>query len=111
VIARSFDTRPAIEESLLIEGNTLNAIRFKNQISIMFNFCAECSFIFFKLGFRVMVVNVTFNNVSVMSWRSDLLVEETRVSRGNHRLAANHCQTLSHNVVSSTYRLVGFEQR
>ena len=89
MIARSFDTRPAIEESLLIEGNTFNAIRFKNQISIMFNFCAECSLhLFLKLGFRVMVVNVTFNNVSVMSWRSDLLVEETRVFRGNLRLAA-----------------------
>jgi len=47
VIARSFDTRPAIEESVLVEGNTLNAIRFKNQISIMFNFCAECSLHFF----------------------------------------------------------------
>jgi len=31
-----------------------------------------------------MVFNATFNNVSVISWGSDLLVEETRVARENH---------------------------
>jgi len=30
-------------------------------------------------GFGFMVINVTFNNISVISWRSVLLVEETRV--------------------------------
>jgi hypothetical protein len=30
--------------------------------------------------FRVMVFNVTFNNISAISWRSFLLVEETGVS-------------------------------
>jgi hypothetical protein len=30
-----------------------------------------------KLRFRFMVFNVTFNNISVISWRSVLLVEET----------------------------------
>ena len=43
-----------------------------------------------------MVFNATFNNISV------LLVEETGVTRENHRRVASHCQTLSHNVVSST---------
>jgi len=52
-----------------------------------------------------MVFNATFNNVSVISWRSILLVEETGVPGENHRSAASHCQTLSHNVVSSTPRL------
>ena len=33
---------------------------------------------------------------------SVLLMEETRVSRENHRPAASYLQTLSHNVVSST---------
>jgi hypothetical protein len=37
-------------------------------------------------------------------WWSVLLVEETRVPRENHWPAANHRQTLSHNVVSSTPR-------
>jgi hypothetical protein len=27
---------------------------------------------------RLVVVNATFKNISVVSWRSDLLVEETR---------------------------------
>ena len=51
---------------------------------------------------RVMVFNPTFNNISAISWRSVLLVEETRVPRENHRPAASHWQTLSHNVVLST---------
>jgi hypothetical protein len=37
----------------------------------------------------LMVFNATFNNISVISRRSVLLVEET----------TSHCQTLSHNVV------------
>ena len=48
-----------------------------------------------------MVFNVTFDNISVISWRSVLLVEETGE---NHRPAASHRQTLSHNIVSSTPR-------
>jgi hypothetical protein len=43
----------------------------------------------------------TFNNISAISWRSVLLVEETGE---NHRPAASHSQTLSHNVVTSTPR-------
>ena len=41
-----------------------------------------------------MVFNVTFNNISVILWRSVLLMEETGSSRRNHQLAASHCQTL-----------------
>jgi hypothetical protein len=48
--------------------------------------------------------NATFNNISVISWRSILLVVETREPGENHRLAESHPQTLSHNVVSSTPR-------
>ena len=33
----------------------------------------------------VMVFKTTFNNISVISWRSVLLVEETGVSGENHR--------------------------
>ena len=46
----------------------------------------------------------TFNNISVISWRSVLLVEETGE---NHRSVASNRHTLSHNVVSSTPRLGG----
>jgi hypothetical protein len=34
---------------------------------------------------RVMVVNAIFNNISVISWRSVLLVQETGVPRENHQ--------------------------
>jgi hypothetical protein len=44
-----------------------------------------------------MVLNATFNNISVISWRSVLLVGETR---DNHGPATS--QTLPHKVVSST---------
>ena len=38
----------------------------------------------------VMVFNTTFNNISVISWRSDLLVEEEIIVPGeNHRPAAS----------------------
>ena len=48
-----------------------------------------------KRALAVMVFNATFNNISAISWKSVLLVEET---------AASHWQPLSHNVVSSTPR-------
>ena len=47
---------------------------------------------------RVMAFNATINNISVISWRSVVLVEETGVSGENHRPATNHWQTLLHNV-------------
>jgi len=37
-----------------------------------------------------MVFNATFNNISVISWQSVFLVEETEVSQENHRPAASH---------------------
>jgi hypothetical protein len=46
--------------------------------------------------------NATYNTISAILWRSVLLVEETGVPRENYRPAAGHCQTLSHNVVSTT---------
>jgi hypothetical protein len=51
-----------------------------------------------------MVVNAAFNNISVLSWRSVLLVWETGVTGENYRSAISHSQTLSHNIVSSTLR-------
>ena len=38
-------------------------------------------------------VVATFNNISTISWRSVLLVEDTGVARENYRPAATHCQT------------------
>ena len=39
---------------------------------------------------RAMVFNVTFNNISVISCRSVLFVEETGVHRENHRPVSSH---------------------
>jgi hypothetical protein len=43
-----------------------------------------------------MVFIATFNNTTVILWRSVLLVNETGVPRENHRPVANHWQTWSH---------------
>ena len=43
-----------------------------------------------------MVFNATFKNISVISWMSVLLVEETGVPGDNHRPIASHRQTLLH---------------
>jgi hypothetical protein len=37
-----------------------------------------------RVNVRVMVFNTTFNNISAISWRSVLLVEETGVPVENH---------------------------
>ena len=49
-----------------------------------------------------MVFNTTFNNNSVISFQSVLLIEKTGEPEENKRPVTNHWQTLSHNVVSST---------
>ena len=43
-------------------------------------------------GVKIMVFNTTFNKISAtgISWRSDLLVEETRVLDDNHRPVTSH---------------------
>jgi hypothetical protein len=46
-----------------------------------------------------MFLFVCFDGVSVLSWQSVLLVEETGGPRENYRTVASHWQTLSHNVV------------
>ena len=43
-----------------------------------------------------MVFNTIFNNISVISWRSILLVEETGVPRENNGHNVSHWQILSH---------------
>ena len=50
---------------------------------------------------RVMVFNATFNNISVRSWWSVLLVEETVVP-GENQTVAKITDKLYHSIVSST---------
>ena len=44
------------------------------------------------VGVRVMIMmlNATFNNISVISWRSVLLIDETRVPGEKHQPSASH---------------------
>ena len=53
-----------------------------NMLSVMTNML--------KNRVRVMVLNTTFNNISVISWRRVLLVEETGVPGEIHRPVASH---------------------
>ena len=46
--------------------------------------------VYFGLGLCFMVFKATFNNISAISWRSVLLVEEIGVPRENYRPAASH---------------------
>jgi hypothetical protein len=57
-----------------------------------------CYFVFVCL----VVFNATYNNISVISWGSVLLVEETEGPGENHRPVASHWQNLSHNIVHLT---------
>jgi hypothetical protein len=50
----------------------------------------------------VMVFNATFNKISVISWRSVLLVEETGVHGENHRPATSHCKSNYHTITTMT---------
>jgi len=55
---------------------------------------------------KVVSSNATLNNISVILYIVTviLLMEENGSSWENHRLAASHLQTLSHNTVSSIPR-------
>jgi hypothetical protein len=48
----------------------------------------------------ILEFNATFNNISVIQWRS-VLLEEARVPRESNLPAASDFQTLSHKAVSS----------
>ena len=52
-----------------------------------------------RVRVRVLMFNATCYNISVISWRFILLVEETGKPGDNYRPAANHWQILSHNIV------------
>ena len=58
--------------------------------------------IYFDQDLGFMVFNATFNNISVISWRSVLLVDKTGVPGvpgENHRPATSHSRTLPRNVI------------
>jgi hypothetical protein len=52
-----------------------------------------------------MVFNVTFNNISAISWRSVLLAEETGVPGENHRPVASHRQTQKNYIYIQIFKI------
>jgi hypothetical protein len=64
--------------AVFIDMHSLNMLKYE-PIQII-----HVSFVWF------IVFNATFNNISVTSWQSVLLVEETRAPRENHRPVASH---------------------
>jgi hypothetical protein len=59
-------------------GRTGKTVKEKNKTKLLFIHTKQW------VRVRVMVFNATFNNISVISCRSDLLVDETRVIGENH---------------------------
>jgi hypothetical protein len=62
-----------------------------------------------RIRVRFMVFTANLNNISVISWRSILLVGDTGVPGENHRPAASQWQTLSHYVYRVHLCWEGFE--
>ena len=67
----------------------------KNSITIFLHKHQVFYFHFFspKIWFIFRLLNMTFNNISVMWWRSVLLMEVTGVPGKNHWPVTNHWQT------------------
>ena len=68
----------------------LSIVNYSTKVLVALSRLWTCSD--FGCGLWFTMSNYTFNNISVISWQSFLLVEETGVPG----------DTLSHNVVSST---------
>jgi hypothetical protein len=73
---------------MLTVKNNEKIIRFTDDllvVHLIFTLYHACCFI----GW-FMVLNATFNNISIILWQSVLLVEETGVSGENHRPVASN---------------------
>ena len=101
--------RPALSvfSALIIEVVSSS----QNFVCTIFYSILELFWWFFsnKTKVRLRAINDTLNNISVISWRSVLLVEETGVSGENHRPVASHWQTVSHNFYRVQLAWAGFK--
>ena len=73
--------------------NNGKQIKLKYYLKVMYVFIMCLSiyaFVCVCLFVCLMVFSATFNNISVISWQSVLLMEETRVPGENHRTVASH---------------------
>ena len=65
-----------------------------SQLIDLKNFCWATKIVILeRVRAWVMVFMATLNNISAISWRSVLLVEETGIPGENHRPATSHLQT------------------
>jgi hypothetical protein len=85
VDSSSFDFRPITDETASLSSllETSEEFREINHKSVRTDNSVQ-------EGVSVMVFNATLYNISAISWWSDLLVEEIRVSIENHRHGASH---------------------
>jgi hypothetical protein len=74
--ARSCKTR-AYNTVFVLTDKDQNVVIIMNTCSTWYLICTEHRT--WVYGFRLMVFNATFNNISVISWRSVLLVDETEL--------------------------------
>jgi hypothetical protein len=65
-------------------------IIFGLKAILMELFCGLYALIYLYYLMNIMVFNVTFNNISVISWRSVLLIGENGVPGENHCPGASH---------------------
>ena len=49
-----------------------------------------------------MVFKATFNNISAISWQSDLLMEETQAPEENHWPVTGSCKSNYHMITTTT---------
>jgi hypothetical protein len=104
-----FDKRTAmnacITKKIKVEFFTINGLYFYTCNIMNWKYDNK-SFLLNPL-IVTLVFSAAFNNISVISWQSVLLMEETGRPGENHRPVACYWQTLSHNAVSSTPHLNG----
>jgi len=94
LLTQNFTGVLSVNENTNILKTSFNHI-FINNIQFSILSLRFCIFVYFVLSKIIvllwfMVFNATFNNISVISWRSVLLVEETGVPRENHWPVASH---------------------
>jgi hypothetical protein len=96
---------PKVYHTVCIQWQQSILINHNNNVSIEIHYIQYSQHIYqhkhkwYSFLVWLMVFNATFNiTISAISWRSVLLVEETRGPGENHRSVASHWQILSHNV-------------
>ena len=91
---RMLDYKQWMELLNKIFSNLLVLLK-RGQVSVFIVEIIHSSSSKIKLGIRFMSMafNATFDDISVIFWRSVLLMEETGVPGENHRPAVSHWQT------------------